>query len=204
MKGEASGANVGLLSSKEKTEAFANCNYQLMERGNRPGSGLVSPLPQEMRMNDVMPWINALLAIGSLIVSVIALILSLRAQSQANAAQQRIVEIEEQRDKDKRQDALQARLQAVFRDLGDGSERLYLVNHGMAEARNVRVTLDGKPFAKHCAVMGGDSLPSLVGAGGEVSCLLAISMQCAPPFECEVRWDDDSGPEHVYRTTLTW
>jgi hypothetical protein len=154
-------------------------------------------------MNGVMHWINALLAIGSLIVSVIALILSLRAQGQANAAQKRIVEIEERRDQERRLDSLQARLQAELRDVGGGSERLYLVNHGMAEARNVRVTLDGKSFAKHCAVVGGDSLPSLVGPGAEVSCLLAIHMQCAPPFECEVRWDDDSGPDRLYRTTLT-
>jgi hypothetical protein len=155
-------------------------------------------------MHDASWWTNNAFSAVSLIVSVIALILSLRAQREANAAQRRIVEIEEQRDRERRLDSLQARLQAKFRDLGDGSERLYLVNRGTAEARNVKVRLDGKPFEEHCAVVGGDSLPSLVGPGAEVSCLMAISMTCHPPFECEVRWDDDSGTGRSYRTTLTF
>ncbi len=150
-----------------------------------------------------MSWINSLIAVISLVVSIIALVLSLRAQGKANASQKRIVEIEEHRDEQKRRESQQASLRAELRGT-EGSERLYIVNLGAAEARNVRVILDGKPLEEHCAIVGGDSLASLVGGGAEVSCLLAIYQTCAPPFECEVRWDDDSRKDRLYRTTLTW
>lgn len=155
-------------------------------------------------MGDAASWASVIIAIGALTVSIVAMVKSLRAQREANAAQRRIVEIEERRELQKRVDSLQAKLQAVFKDLGDGSQRLYLVNRGAAEARNVRVKLDGTLLKEHCAGVRGDPMPSLVGPGAEVSCLLGISHQCPPPFQCEVLWDDDSGVDLTYRTTLTW
>ncbi len=155
-------------------------------------------------MSDTASWVGIIIAMGSLVVAIIALRKSLHAQREANAAQRRIVEIEERREKERRLDALRAKLQAEFKDLGDGSQRLYLLNRGVAEARNVTVRLDGMLLEEHCAGVRGVSLPALIGPGAEVSCLLGISHQCAPPFQCEVRWDDDSGSDRVYRTTLTW
>ncbi len=155
-------------------------------------------------MSDFSSWTSNIIAGLSLIVSVIALALSLRAQRDANAAQRRIVEIEEQREYERRLEARQAWVQPELRETGSGSDRLYLVNHGMAEARNVRVSLDGVPLAEHHAAVRGDSMPPLIGPGAEVSCLLGISHDCAPPFEVEVRWDDDSGKDRLYRTTLTF
>jgi hypothetical protein len=155
-------------------------------------------------MGDAASWAGVIIAMGSLIVAIIAMRKSFHAEQEAIAAQRRIVEIEEWREKERRLDALQAKLQAELREMGNGSERLYLVNLGRAEARNVKVSFDGKPLEEHCASVGGDSLPSLVGPGAEVSCLVSITNVCAPPFQCEVRWDDDSGLDRLYRTTLTW
>lgn len=155
-------------------------------------------------MGDASSWASNIIAAGSLVVSVIALVLSLRAHREANVAQRRIVEIEEQREQEKRLNFRQAGLQPELRKTGQGSYRLYLVNGGMAEARKVRVTLDGKPLAEHGAAVRGDSMPLRVGPGAEVSCLLGISLDCAPPFEVEVQWDDDSGTGRTYRTTLTF
>lgn len=155
-------------------------------------------------MTDAATSINLAIAAGSLIVSVVALVLSLRAQREANSAQRRIVEIEERREQEKRQDALQAKLLPELRETASNSYRLCLTNLGEAEARNVVAKLDGVPITAHHAAVQGDSLPSLVGPGSEVSCLLRISHDCAPPFKVEIEWDDDSGTHRVYRTTLTF
>lgn len=128
-----------------------------------------------------LPW-ETVIAACSLVVSVVALLVSYRAQREANAAQRRIVEIEEQRERDRQMQRCQARLQPELRRQVSGSYRLYLVNHGESEARNIRVRLDGKPIREHCAAVQGDTLPDRVGPGGEVSCLLAISLDCAPPY----------------------
>jgi len=34
--------------------------------------------------------------------------------------------------------------------------------------------------------------------------LLALTLGCAPPFEMEISWDDDSGEAGHYQTTLTF
>jgi hypothetical protein len=134
-------------------------------------------------MGDALSWAGVILAAASSAGAVIAWGLRRRAQ---------------------RRLSLQAQLQPELRETGRGSERLFLVNHGMGEARNIRVKLDGVPLAKHCAAVRGDSMPSLVGPGGEISCLLGTDLQCAPPFEIEVCWEDDFGKDRTYRTTLTY
>lgn len=80
--------------------------------------------------------------------------------------------------------------------------RLYLVNKGRIEANNIQVSLDGKPIGECRGAVGG--LPSLIGAGGEVSCIMVFHMDFAPPLEIEVRWEDQYGKDGRYRTTLTF
>jgi len=109
-----------------------------------------------------------------------------------------------QREQDRRLSAQRASLRPELRKTNRDSYRLYLVNEGKAEARNVRVMLGGKPLSEHPAAVQGDDMPTRIGPNSEVSCLLAITLGCAPPFEIEVRWDDDSGADHTYRGTLTF
>jgi hypothetical protein len=64
--------------------------------------------------------------------------------------------------------------------------------------------LDGQTLDKHCSAVHGDMLPTLIGPNGNVSCLLAIHMQCAPPFDIELAWDDDSEQPGLYKGVLTF
>lgn len=134
-------------------------------------------------MGDALAWVGAIIGVATAGGGFIAWVLKGRKE---------------------RRLTLRAELRPELRQTGRGSDRLYLVNHGMAEARNIRVKLDGVPLAEHRAAVRGDSLPSLVGPGGEISCLLGTNLQCAPPFQIEVQWDDDSGSDRTYRTTLTF
>ena len=155
-------------------------------------------------MTDAFSLGSVIISAVSLVVSVVAAWKSLQAQREANIAQRRIVEIEEQREQERRLTASQAFLSPQLRKTERGSYRLYLVNSGKAEARNVRVKLDGVPLGEHPVAVEGDNLPVRVGPNSEVSCILAITLSCAPPFEIEVMWEDDSGTDRVYRGTLTF
>jgi len=154
-------------------------------------------------MSDATPWVGIGISAGSLIMSTIAVWISSRAQSKAVAAQKRIVEIEEQREKEKFFEAKQASLRPELRKTQRGSYRLYLVNHGKAEARNIRIKLDGTRLAEHCAGEWNDPVPGFLGPGAECSVLLSIGFDCVPPFEFEIVWDDDYGVHRTYRTMLT-
>jgi len=155
-------------------------------------------------MSDTSSWATVILSVLSLIVSVIALYKSHRANREANAAQLRIVKIEEQRERERQLNLLQAKLQHQLRRTERGSYRLYLINSGMVEARNIRVRLDGKELSGHEVYIRGENMPKSVGPGAEISCLLSITSDCSPPFEMEVLWDDDSSIGRQYRTTLTF
>jgi len=154
-------------------------------------------------MGDLATWVCAVAAIGSLVVSGIALVKSARAQRQANQTQERLVEIEERREQDRQAQARQAILRPKLRGTERGGHRLYLVNSGRCEARNIRVEMDDTPFAEHPAAAQNDPMPSLVGPGGEISALLCLTLDCAPPFKIRITWDDDFGTNRTYSTTLT-
>mgnify|MGYP001771060955 CR=1 FL=1 len=107
-------------------------------------------------------------------------------------------------ERERRLSALQASLYPRLSRTERG-ERLYVVNSGKAEARNVRVKLDGVPLNEHPVAVRGSDIPTLIGANSEVSCVLAITLDSPPPpYEIEIRWDDDSGMDRVYRGTLTF
>lgn len=154
-------------------------------------------------MADIFPLASVIISAVSLVTSIFATWKSLRAQREANIAQKRIVEIEEQREKERHLAATQAQLIPRLRKTDGGLYRLYLVNSGHAEARNVRVELDGMPLHEHPTAIEGEDLPVLVGPSSEVSCCLALWNK-KPPFEIEVKWDDDSGTDRVYRGTITF
>ncbi len=59
-------------------------------------------------------------------------------------------------------------------------------------------------FSEHASAIQGDDIPTQVGPNSEASCLINITMTCAPPFNIEVEWDDDSGKDRIYQGTLTF
>ncbi len=148
---------------------------------------------------NISDWVSA----GSLVVAIIALIFSTLSHRKANSIQQQLFEIEQQRQNDRQKQRLSAQLFTELRKK-ENSYRLVLINQGNAEARNVRIMMDGKPLVEHTVSISNDILPDVVGAKSETSCLLGIHMGNGPPFNIEVKWDDDSGNDKKYRTTLTF
>lgn len=154
-------------------------------------------------MSDITSWVGLVIAAASLVVAIIAIIKSGRAQKEANAVQRRVVEIEEQRERDRQAESTQAQVRAELRKV-ERSYRLHLVNNGAVEANNIRVEIDDIPLADHSVSVESDPMPDLVGPKSEISCFLGLTMSCVPPFKIKVTWDDESGTDRTYCSTLTW
>ena len=132
---------------------------------------------------------------------------SASAAEEANRIQTRIVAIEEER---QRQTALNEK-KALLLARRDPSSKfasmwdLVVCNQGAATARNLVVTLAGKPF--DMVDSGGASSPkcrSVIAPGGQMRHLLVSGgTEIRPPFECDLSWDDDSGIRGSWKSTLT-
>ena len=153
---------------------------------------------------EMTAWVGVGIGAGSLMVAVIAFALSKRSADRVSRLQERIVHIEEQREERQLSASRQANLKAELRRPTRNSERLYIVNSGQAEARNIRVELDAKPLAEHPAAVSNDHMPRAVGANNDISCFLAIRSGITPPFDVKITWDDDYAEGRSYSTTLTW
>ncbi len=117
--------------------------------------------------------------------------------------QGRLVKIEEAKEYERRKATSKARLQAAIVDHGQRNYRLVIENTGDCEARNVELKMDGEPFDEHQAAVNGDGKVSHIGPHSQATQLLALTLQCSPPFEFEASWEDDSGETGHYKTTLT-
>ncbi len=167
-------------------------------------NGAIASTMKVRCMADLFSLSGLVLSTGSLVVSIIALWKSSHAQHEANAAHKRLVEIEEQREKDRQAQLGQAKLRPELRKTSRGSHRLYIVNHGDVEARNIRVEVDDTPLIGHPAAVQGSPMPGFVGPHCEISCQLGLHLGCAPPFKIRVKWDDDLRKNREIETALTW
>jgi hypothetical protein len=155
-------------------------------------------------MGDIVSWVGVVIAALSLLVAIVAIVKSGRAQHEANAAQRRIVEIEEQREQTRQADLTQAKLRPALRKDGN-TDILYVKNIGAAEARNIRVELDGRPLSEHPVKPLLYPMPALAGPDSEISCPLNTNLDTPdPPWEIKITWDDASGKDRTYCSTLTW
>ena len=155
-------------------------------------------------MADWLNLIGIVIGGGSLVVAIVALCKSGAAQRVANDAQRRLVDIEEHRETDRLAREQRAEPRLELRETSPHGYRLYIINRGQAAARNIDIRIDERPLAEHPSLVEGETVPTVIGPDAEASCALALHMQCTPPFETEIIWDDDSGHQRSYRTTLTF
>jgi hypothetical protein len=143
--------------------------------------------------------VAALVSVGSLVLAVIALVKSSRAQS-------RVLSIEEEREADRKRHAQKARLVARIVKRSDrDSYWLEIENQGEAEAHSLEYTLDGQAPGAHAALRTGpDKIIRRIGPHSVVRHLLILTMQERPPYDFAVTWRDASDELGEFRTTLTF
>jgi len=120
------------------------------------------------------------------------------------AVQERLAQIEQAREQARLMQAFQAVLTAELRQTDRGGHRLFIANAGQGTARNLAITLDGKPLAEHPATSGNKDGSRIIGPGAEASYYMSLNRSCHPPFDLEATWDDDSGRQGSFSTTLTF
>ena len=138
-------------------------------------------------------WIT----IAGVVVTVGALIVTIRAGKKASVVSTKQLAIEEQRDSERRQAARQAQLVPAIRHVGT-NYKLFVRNDGMAAARDIVVMLDGEPFERHCCAIPNHEISTSIGSRGEVSCMLLLSLECAAPKQVRLTWNDASQIPGVY------
>jgi len=81
---------------------------------------------------------------------------------------------------------------------------LVIQNEGLCEARNVEVRLDDKPIMEHPAISKRSKEIKFINSNSSIIYDLDLNMRGGDrPRECEISWQDDSGIEGHYKTTLT-
>jgi len=120
------------------------------------------------------------------------------------ALHERLTQIEQSREQARLMQSLQAALRAELRKSPGGTWRLFVINTGQGEARDVAIMLDGKPLLEHDAVPRGEEEAKTIGPESEISYCMALAFSCHPPFEFEATWSDDSGEPGHYETTVSF
>jgi len=144
-------------------------------------------------------WIS----IASLILSIVAVSWNIKLQRESNDLQKRIVLIEEEREYERKVKSRQADLRAQLRK-EESKYKLYIINLGQVEARNIRIKINGEPLEQHCTFVKGQFIPSYIGPGSKMSFLMAFSYDFHPPFEIELKWDDDYQKDRIRKDVLTF
>ncbi|MDH5510913.1 MAG: hypothetical protein OEZ32_11250 [Nitrospinota bacterium] len=144
------------------------------------------------------------ITMASLLLSGIAIMASIYATAKARDNSSRLLAIEEQRESDRLVDRSKASL-SVRREKDGSSYRLYISNSGNAAAKNVEITMNGKPILEHKVIPQGEQEKKIIGPDSEVSYILAESMGKGnnPPYIIVISWDDDSDKKGRYETTVS-
>ncbi len=151
-----------------------------------------------------------LIAIGAILVSLLSIYFSFRAnkksltlQKEQTEMQKRITQIEESRERERAIQSKKACLKAELREVKPNNHRLFIENSGQGTARNVKATLDGKPIFRHPVIDRDQQVITLIGSHSKISYMADIKLGRRPPFKFKVTWEDDSGEPGEYETTLT-
>jgi len=152
-------------------------------------------------MGDLASWAGLGIAVGSLIVAVMALVKSSRAQGKANDLQERLVKIEEQREQDRQEKAKKASLRAYLKAEKGHILSLNIINEGEAEAENIRVEIEGKTLIEHPNYLKDIPLPDSVGPHSTISCFLDSKLSLNPLIK--ITWDDEYEKDRTYKHKLT-
>jgi len=165
-------------------------------------------------VSDIFKWFGDVgnAAFVASLLSVIAIIVSILAFRKSLKTQNRLVDIEEVREKDRLAEKNKANLTAkIIKEALprsgsikiDTNYYLQIENKGSSEARDVKVVLDGKPLLEHPTILKNIEEITQVGPNTDFRYLLVLSMQGRPPSNIEIEWEDDSGEPGNYSTTLT-
>lgn len=149
----------------------------------------------------------------AVLVSIVAIFFAWRTASRQNALQERMVTLEDARERDRLRQARSAEVRASIqretphwreaRLAGKGQQYWLVVrNDGSVTARNVDVLLDGRPALEHPLVPRGENDITDLGPGADFRYILAVTLGSARVLNARVEWQDDSGESRTWESQL--
>lgn len=149
----------------------------------------------------------------AVVVSVAAILASRQTANRQNALHERMVALEDARERDRLRQARSAEVRAsIQRDAphwrearlaGKGPQYWLVVrNDGSVTARNVRVLLDGRPVLEHPLVPRGENDITDLGPGADFRYVLAVTLGSARVLDARIEWQDDSDETRTWESQL--
>ncbi len=145
----------------------------------------------------------------ALIVSIIVAIYSYFQGSKSNQLQERIVEIEEQREQERLNKENRADLQPYFRYISRKdspvkiARQIIIKNLGKQEAQNIRMYVDGDPLSMHRNIFcRPDYKLTPIRPGSDQKWRIEVDEESPEVCEIKLKWDDETGSDHEFNDKL--
>lgn len=141
-------------------------------------------------------------AFAAFAISSISLLVAIVAMVKSRRTQNRLLEIEEIRERDRQKEMRKANLTA---ELVEENKRILLriSNKGPADACEIKVRLNNEPLFKSPLLMYGQSECSQLGPSSNFDYILMLIPGTCIQHKVTITWSDDSGKPGSYKTTLT-
>ena len=134
-------------------------------------------------------------------VAVLSLIVAICAWVSSSKANRRLIAIEEGRDRKADKAEAKARIVAGIVNPARHTYHLVIQNDGMGQARDIRITLDGREMLSHPAVPR-QELKTSLGPMSSVKYMLSPSLGTPNPSSIRIEWCDDSGDAGLFESHL--
>jgi hypothetical protein len=146
--------------------------------------------------------VGIIIGVVALGVSIWSVLRSQKTARRQNRLQERLLKVEQSRERDRVTESQSAKLRAWV-DRAGRTERQIVINEGQSEARAVKTLLDGLPIVGHPLVPQGVEEVTHLGPGAHAEYLLAVSMGAPATVQIEVEWEDDTGEPGRWRSQLS-
>jgi len=77
-----------------------------------------------------------------------------------------------------------------------------LENKGRAEARELKIMLDGQPLEEHSMFFRNMTVAAMIGPGGRLMYPLDVTMESPDTVSITIDWNDDSGTPGKWESQL--
>ncbi|MFB6356823.1 MAG: hypothetical protein ABEJ65_09945 [bacterium] len=150
----------------------------------------------------ITAWISVL----SLIVAVFSAFLSWIAMSKSNDIDERMLELEKQRESNRRDEKQKAKVEALI--TGENRSRkqfLKISNKGESKAENIRVFIDDEQVNESSLTLENEKLPDNfeINSGSDYKIQVVSSKSTSNNFDLKILWDDEFERNRKYETNLS-
>lgn len=133
-----------------------------------------------------------IISIAAVAVALAGIVVSYNANRRSHVTQNKLLELESARERDRVADRGRAEIRARFVPVGRG-RRLEFYNEGQGTARHVQVFSGGRPMSEDQRLVDPSSGFETIGAGGSAFVIATMALQADALFRLRIAWEDDSG-----------